>query len=156
MPPATRTRIVSGPLAALVVAALMVTALMVLTACGLVTTGPRAVTLAELAADQDRYDGTVVSTEGVVRSFDDPLHYWIEDEDVNRVELVPHDEVAPLLGEEVRVVGEFTFDRDQGRLITVDRIEPIDATSRALRLPDPRADDGPEPERRDSRQRTDG
>lgn len=155
MPPATRARIVSGRLTALVVAALVLTAL-VLTACGLVTTGPRAVTLAELAADQDRYDGTVVSTEGVVRSFDDPLHYWLEDEDVNRVELVPHDEVAPLLGEEVRVVGEFTFSQDQGRLITVDRIDPIDATSRTLRLPDPRADEGPEPERRGSRQRADG
>lgn len=149
MTSATRARIGGGPLAALVVAAL------VLTACGLVTTGPRAVTLAELATEQDRYDGTVVRTEGVVRSFDDPLHYWIEDEDVNRVELVPHEEVAPLLSEKVRVVGEFTFDQDQGRLITVDEIEPIGTTSSALRLPDTRADQGPEREGRGGRDRTD-
>jgi hypothetical protein len=106
-------------------------AILVLVACGLGPSEPVEVTLAELAADHERYDGLVVATEGLVRSHDDPLHYWIEDEAPNRVELRPDDEVAPLLGEHVRVVGEFTFDEDEGRVISVEDIDRVGEAPRA-------------------------
>ncbi|MFN2331642.1 MAG: hypothetical protein ABR580_07250, partial [Halomonas sp.] len=57
-----------------------------LTGCG---DDPRTteVTLAVLAGNAEPHDGSRVGTEGVVRRFEDPLHFWIEDEDLNRVEL---------------------------------------------------------------------
>lgn len=107
-------------------------AAVVLAACGLVRDEPVEVSLAELVAAQEDHDGRMVATEGVVRSHDDPLHYWIEDDDPNRVELVPHEEVEPNLGEHVRVVGRFTFSLDGGRLIEVEEIEPLAETPRAV------------------------
>jgi hypothetical protein len=87
---------------------------------------PTVVSLAELVADQAAYDGELVTTEGTVRSFDDPLHHWVEDADVNRVELVPDEVAAPHLGAEVRVTGRYTFRDDEGRRIEVERLEVLD------------------------------
>jgi hypothetical protein len=101
-------------------------ALVVLVGCGTSTQdGPTAVELAELAGDQEGFHGEVVVTEGVVRSFDDPLHYWIEDADVNRVELVPEELVEDHVGDEVRVTGRFTFRDDEGRRIEIDEFEVL-------------------------------
>jgi hypothetical protein len=66
-----------------------------------------------------------VIAEGTVRSYDEPLHYWIEDAELNRVELEPHDEVEELLGHDIRVTGTFTFDPERGRLITIDDLEVV-------------------------------
>ena len=41
------------------------------------------------------FDDRHIVTQGVVRHFNDPLHYWIEDEQLNRVEIFPHQEIAP-------------------------------------------------------------
>ena len=93
---------------------------------------PQAVGLDELAFDAEGYDGEVVETVGVVREFteaeDDAArdHFVIEDADHNRVELVPHEDVAPHVDAEVRVVGAFTFDVERGRRIEVDEIEATD------------------------------
>jgi hypothetical protein len=93
---------------------------------------PEAVGLDELAFDAEGYDGEVVETVGVVRAFteaeDDAArdHFVIEDADHNRVELVPHEAVAPHVDAEVRVVGPFTFDVERGRRIEVDEIEATD------------------------------
>lgn len=94
-------------------------------ACGGVGTGPNEVTLEELTVEQESYDGQLVTARGVVRTFDDPRHYWIEDVDLNRVEIVPQEEISPYLGEEVRVVGRFTFRNDEGRRITVEEVEVV-------------------------------
>jgi predicted small lipoprotein YifL len=94
--------------------------------CGLVTGGPHEVTPAELVEEQDRYDGEMVVVEGTVRTYDDPRHYWIEDDHPNRVELEPHEAAAPHVGERVRVQGEFSFQDDVGRIITVDELEVLD------------------------------
>ncbi|MBE0488863.1 MAG: glucose-inhibited division protein B [Halomonas sp.] len=83
------------------------------------------VTLAVLAANAEAHDGSRVVTEGVVRHFEEPLHYWIEDEDLNRVELFPHDAIAPHLGERVRVEGQFAFSREEGRRLTLERVEVL-------------------------------
>ncbi len=88
--------------------------------------GPREAPLAVLASDGEALDGSRVVTQGVVRHFEEPLHYWIEDEGLNRVELFPHDKVASLLGERVRVEGEFAFSREEGRRLTIESIEVLD------------------------------
>ncbi|WP_018865157.1 MULTISPECIES: hypothetical protein [Thioalkalivibrio] len=81
------------------------------------------VTLAQLAGAAADFDGEIVQTEGVVKRFDedpDRLHYWLEDEDVNRVAVEPHEEVSDQLGEHIRVVGRFSYHPEEGRLIEID------------------------------------
>ena len=63
-------------------------------ACGDETSSPLRVTLVELVMGQDGYSGPRVETAGVVRRFDEAdgatkLHYVIEDEQANRVAIVP-------------------------------------------------------------------
>lgn len=86
---------------------------------------PAVVTLAQLAAASDSFDGELVSTRGVINMHDDPRHYWIEDDEFNRVQLLPKDTAAPHVGAEVRVIGRFSASLDDGRRIDLDRIEPI-------------------------------
>ncbi|WP_083651492.1 hypothetical protein [Vreelandella massiliensis] len=64
-------------------------------------------------------------TSGRVRSFDEPLHYWIEDVDLNRVEIKPHELIAPHLGKEVEVEGQFSFSRETGRLLQAESVSPV-------------------------------
>jgi hypothetical protein len=87
--------------------------------------GPREVSLARLVNEQEAYDGEVVRTEGVVRSFgrEPAVEYWLEDACANRVGLVPIRRVAPLVGVDVIVVGRFTFESAHGRTISADSIE---------------------------------
>jgi len=93
-------------------------AVLLLAACG----GERAsqVTLAQLAGAAAEFNGELVETEGVVRRFDDPLHYWLEDEDINRVAVSPESVVEGHLGETLRVVGRFTYHPERGRKIELD------------------------------------
>lgn len=84
------------------------------------------VPLAVLANNPAAHDDSQVATQGVVRHFEDPRHYWIEDQDLNRVELFPHDRVAPHLGEVVRVEGHFRFSTSEGRRLTLQRIERLE------------------------------
>jgi hypothetical protein len=90
---------------------------------------PRAseVPLAVLAGNPEAHDGSRVATGGVVRHFEDPLHYWIEDEDLHRVEIFPHEMIAPHLGEAVRVEGQFAFSREAGRRLTIDSVEALES-----------------------------
>lgn len=81
--------------------------------------------LAELAEAQEQWDGRLVHTRGTVRTFAEPLHYWIEDADHNRVELLPHEEVAALVGTPVEVTGRFTFREGEGRRIAVDEVSVL-------------------------------
>ncbi|MDR5906156.1 hypothetical protein [Franzmannia qiaohouensis] len=87
--------------------------------------GSREVPLYVLAGEGSAYDGERVVTQGVVRRFEDPLHYWVEDQDLNRVELFPHDAVAEHLGEQVRVSGTFRLGERGGRRLTVTRLETL-------------------------------
>lgn len=84
------------------------------------------VSLATLADYQEGYDGRDVVTEGIVRTFDDPRHYWIEDEDLNRVAIEPESSVADRVGERVRVQGRFTASREAGRLIEAEAVSPLE------------------------------
>jgi len=83
------------------------------------------VSLKVLADYQQGYDGRTVVTEGKVRTFDDPRHYWIEDDDLNRVAITPDDAVAEHVGQSVRVTGVFSASREAGRSIEATRVSPI-------------------------------
>lgn len=77
-------------------------------------------TLAAIVASPDGYDGQRVQVTGVLRSFPQPLHYWIEDPQLNRVEVLFDEDLARWLGQNVRVRGRFSFDTEAGRRIRVE------------------------------------
>lgn len=81
------------------------------------------VPLAMLTKSSAAYDDSQVVTRGVVRRFEDPLHYWIEDDELNRVEIFPQERIAPYLGEVVVVEGLFRFSATEGRRLTLTDIE---------------------------------
>lgn len=90
--------------------------------------GPVRATLAELVAEQQDYEGRRVETVGVVRRFGEVegatrLHYLVEDQQANRVALVPNELAERHAGQEVVVVGPFQFSERDGRSIEIERIE---------------------------------
>ncbi len=119
---AVRRRTILRPLGP---AALVAVSLLALASCGQAASDPRVVTLAELVTEQDAHDGSMVITEGIVQTFEQPRHAWIEDVDQRRVELLPPDPVEDLEGRRVRVTGRFTFVEDRGRGIEIDNIEVL-------------------------------
>ncbi len=84
------------------------------------------VPLPVLVNNPEAHDDSRVVTWGQVRRFEDPLHYWVEDEDLNRVEIFPHERIAPHLGEVVRVEGHFRFSPREGRRLTLGRVERLE------------------------------
>lgn len=84
---------------------------------------PNQVSLAMLAESPAMFDNSQVMTRGIVRRFEAPLHYWIEDEGLNRVEIFPQDRVALFLGETVLVEGNFRFSYTEGRRLTLTKIK---------------------------------
>ena len=100
--------------------------MLALTACG--EERPAEVPLPVLVSQQAAYQDSLVVTQGMVRGFDDPRHYWIEDQDLNRVEIFPHEQVAPHLGKRVRVIGRFSYVPDKGRALTLEDIEVVGGT----------------------------
>lgn len=82
--------------------------------------------LVMLVSSSVDHDGREVITQGVVRRFEDPLHYWIEDDAFNRVEIFPHQAIAPYLGKDVRVQGLFRDSDTQGRRLTLWNVETVD------------------------------
>lgn len=95
-------------------------------ACGEADSATAELRLADLVRFQDRYDGDTVATSGVVHMFDDPEHYWIEDDELNRIRIVPHDAVSELVGERVRVDGRFEYDPSQGRVIHAQGVRVVE------------------------------
>lgn len=85
---------------------------------------PQQVSLAMLTqSSAASFDNTEVITRGIVRHLEAPLHYWIEDEDLNRVEVFPHERVALFLGETVLVEGHFRFSYTEGRRLMLTKIK---------------------------------
>ncbi|MFC7368785.1 hypothetical protein [Vreelandella zhaodongensis] len=85
------------------------------------------VPLSMLANNPTAFDDSPVVTQGVVRHFNDPLHYWIEDEHLNRVEIFPHQQIAPYLGEAVEVEGQFHFSTNEGRRLILARVDQLES-----------------------------
>ncbi len=86
---------------------------------------PTDVELRVLASEQEAWDGRLVHVEGTLRTFEEPRHYWVEDAELHRVELVPDDGLGLLVGRRVIVEGRFTFADDEGRRITIENLEPF-------------------------------
>lgn len=102
--------------------------LVVLAAAGAGCSGPQTVALEDLAVEMDRYDGQQVVTHGIVREFggDDVDRYFVlQDAHPNRVRLLPTRVAEPHAQSTVEVTGTFEFDPNRGRLIRVERIEPV-------------------------------
>lgn len=91
-------------------------------ACGPSSGDTATLTLDELVRFAERYDDQTVSTSGILRTHDDPEHYWIEDNALNRVEIRPMDRVDELVGKTIRVEGEFSYSRKTGRILRVDEL----------------------------------
>lgn len=83
------------------------------------------VPLSILVNNPAAFDDRQIITQGVVRHFDDPLHYWIEDEELNRVEIFPPQEIAPYLDESVEVEGQFHFSPNAGRRLILTRVDQL-------------------------------
>ena len=86
------------------------------------TREPTDLTLLQLARQQIAYDGRKVTTEGILRTHPSPRHYWIEDADLNRVELEHAAALQQWVGARVRVQGRFRYADDRGRRIEVEQI----------------------------------
>jgi len=82
--------------------------------------------LADLVRFADSYEGRRVATSGLVRYVEHPEHYWIEDDELNRVQVRPGSGVSPHVGERIRVVGVFEYSPASGRSIRAARISVID------------------------------
>lgn len=85
---------------------------------------PRAIPVATLWASPEGYEGEMVRTSGVLRVFGPGTpqeHFAVEDEGQFRVGLrgVAADEMSPLVGQRVTVVGTFGFAEDFGVYIEV-------------------------------------
>ncbi len=87
---------------------------------------PITVDLPHLVAEHEAYDGRVVNVSGRVASFDDPRHYWLEDDEFNRVALMPDESVSDKVGEQVRIIGAFSTSPDQGRQIEVTGVTRVE------------------------------
>ena len=79
-----------------------------------------------LAAEQEDYDGQVVSTEGVVVPIEDrpgsEPYFVLEDDAGNRIRLHPDSVAEEHLDQAVIVTGEFRFNEEAGRELQIDSI----------------------------------
>ena len=85
---------------------------------------PASTTLASLGNAQLDFSGRHVRVSGTLRSWDKPLHYWIENEALDRVALEIDDNLLPPVGTQVTVEGRFIYDRSAGRRIEVTSLVP--------------------------------
>jgi hypothetical protein len=96
----------------------------VLAACG---SGPSEIPLDVLAAEQDAYDGRVVSTQGTMIPIEDSPgadeYYVLEDNAGNRVRALPDGVARPHAHESVVVTGTFRFNPTAGRELHIDTVE---------------------------------
>lgn len=88
-----------------------------LTACG--AGKPTETSLSALAAASKDFSKRHVLVTGTLRTFNDPRHYWIEDDRLNRVAITPSEELLSMVGETISVRGTFYYDQDEGRRIKV-------------------------------------
>lgn len=80
------------------------------------------VSLSTLVENPAKFNNSQVTTSGTVHYFETPMHYWIEDDKLNRVEILPYSEIRLFLGESVVVTGEFRFSTTTGRSITLGEV----------------------------------
>ncbi len=83
------------------------------------------VTLAELAREQERFQGERIVTCGLVRNFQErgDSYYVLEDEADNRVGVSPQSDVAAFVDRRLCVTGTFDVEPEFGRVIQVESVE---------------------------------
>ena len=86
------------------------------------TAAPVKTTLSALSEVQKNFDGRQVIVSGTLRTFDTPRHYWIENDELDRVALEGTINLAPLVSQTVTVRGMFRYDGEAGRRIEVDEL----------------------------------
>lgn len=85
---------------------------------------PRELALHVIVMEAQSLDGHLVKTAGVVRRFEDPLHYWIEDGMRNRIGLEGQD-LHLYLEQDVIVLGVFRIQAERGRYIEISQIRGL-------------------------------
>ena len=80
---------------------------------------PTRTDLSALRSAQTDFHGRDIIVSGTLRSFPDPLHYWIENDALDRVALESERDLAQWVGEIVEVRGTFYYGRKSGRRIYV-------------------------------------
>lgn len=108
-------------------ASLVLSAVVALALLGACSEATKDIPLATLVAQQADYDGQTLTTSGIVRTFDEPRHYWIEDDDLNRVAIEPDEAVSNYVGERVRVTGDYRADRKTGRVLEATEVTVLDS-----------------------------
>lgn len=108
--------------------AVAVSAAPLLGGCGKDPVGAVPATLAELVTNQEGYVDRRVETAGVVRRFGTAdgatrLHFVVEDQQANRVAIVPNDVAERYTEQAVTVSGVFRFSEQDGRAIEIERID---------------------------------
>jgi hypothetical protein len=81
--------------------------------------------LSALTKAQLDFDGRQVVVSGMLRTFDSPRHYWIENEALDRVALKGAEGLASHVGHNVEVSGIFTYDPNAGRRIEVHELRTL-------------------------------
>ena len=97
---------------------------LLLVGCG--ASVPVKTTLSALTEVQKDFDGKQVIVSGILRTFDTPLHYWIENDSLDRVALEGKINLAPLVSQTVTVRGMFRYDSEAGRRIEVDEFVALE------------------------------
>jgi hypothetical protein len=115
-----RRRVIAG------VAGIAVAAMLLVIAACTGSGGPTSVSLAELSAQQERFDGETVEVSGevfeITEGYDAP-YFVLQDGVPNRVLLLPTEAAVEFDGEPACVVGEFRFEEGVGRTLRIERIE---------------------------------
>lgn len=101
-----------------------ISALALLGACSETTSD---IPLAILVAQQGEYSGQTLTTSGIVRTFAEPRHYWIEDGNLNRVAIEPNEAVSGLVGERVRVTGLYQANYETGRVLRAAEVTVLES-----------------------------
>ncbi|MCH8539088.1 MAG: hypothetical protein LAT66_15110 [Alkalimonas sp.] len=97
------------------------------------------VPIEKLVAESERFHGHVLVVEATVHCFVDPLHHWLEDNQRNRVGVVPDDLLQDLVGQQVRVRGRFTAYPQQGRRIQLHQLIRLPAAENSTTKSNSRA-----------------
>ncbi|MCC5854132.1 MAG: glucose-inhibited division protein B [Idiomarina sp.] len=85
---------------------------------------PRDVPLQVLVQEAATLDGRMVRTNGNLRVYEDPRHYWIEDDNFHRIAVMPEHVVSEFVGQQIEVTGRFRASAESGREIQVHEAVP--------------------------------
>ncbi|WP_114417893.1 hypothetical protein [Marinospirillum perlucidum] len=104
---------------------LLVTAWILILLGGCSDPQPEEVNLGFLVTHAEGFDRQLIEVEGWVRGWQDPEHYWLEDEAFNRVGLEPEQLARDHLDQQVRIRGSFKTSSARGRSLQIEQLTPL-------------------------------